>query len=67
MARLLIPNLGPNQNLGQVLNDEETFKQVFFSKKKDRHFTTLPTLTRADFGQKHRPNITRRHSTKKNP
>jgi hypothetical protein len=67
MARLLIPNLGPNQNLRQVLNDEETFKQVFFSKKKDRHFTTLPTLTRVDFAPKNRHNITRRLSTKKNP
>lgn len=67
MARLLIPTLPPDQNLRQVLNDEQAFRQVFLSKKKDRHFTTLPTLTRTDFTQQTRPNFLRRLSSKKNP
>lgn len=66
MARLLIPTLGPDQNLRQVLNDEQAFRQVFLSKKKDRHFTTLPTLTRTNFGRT-KPELLRRLSTKKNP
>lgn len=73
MARLLIPNLGPDLNLRQVLNDEQAFRKVFLSKKKERHFSTLPTLTRTDFHKntpehiKNTPQLNRRLSVKKNP
>ena len=46
MARLLIPTLPADQNLRQVLNDEQAFRQVFLPRRKDRNLTTLPNLNR---------------------